>query len=597
MKKKQSILFVFCLFLIVAIPFSLNAKDIYVRSDSNGEGTKAFPYGSVDDALRDAFSGDVIHVAIGDYFGAGGCGKFVIDKPNITLVGGYNKDFSERNPFKNITRLMRGEDPDPKMCRESPRCTELVKRQNVPQTKASYNPKGIVVGESDHTGFVIDGFVIDGYTRHKYKPNEDLSLSLGPIGTPGLQFNKPGVKVRNNIIMNIAGPGILMNALGTKVDKDEDAESGDDWGEVSNNIIINTLMQSIDFRAGNLDDKNVPNGGCALIKNNTLVFNWELNGEDYNILQGRQTRLTIQDNILAFAGFGINNGFGNRFGRYIGNVFFSHTQGHYRYWDQAKSGATLIVDNPSDLSGDKCKKKYACSKQSKANVEADPKFKNMDKFFFDKFMNQIASQGGGKVNMDTMNQWRSMFGLPLQGSAGTGKVNFAPIWDPGNDWSNVLLFADDLKNKGVQANGIGGAFQAYKSKTGDGAVSEDIEFEEMEWEDVRPNKKGTKTIASKPDGMYIQTKTKIGSQDPSSWYMPEYSKVSRDKGWVCYRDKNREVFFYIKKGSPSLSTIEEAVKTGMEVIIKGKAYDISTKIKSQGRIGIMVMEAETDDDD
>lgn len=583
------------IFLISFIVLTLigalaTAKDIYVSAGSNGDGSKDKPYGTVEDALISAYSGDVIHVSKGDYFGSGGSGLFVIEKPDITLVGGYNSDFSQRNPFMNITRLIRGASQDPKDCLGAPRCKEMLQRQKVPVTKASYNAKGIVVGEKDHSNFILDGFVIDGYTRNSYKPNEDLNLAKGPIGTQCLQFNSKGVKIRNNVIVNCAGPAVFMNALGTKLASGSEKESGDDWGEISNNILINTIMQSVDFRVGNRDPKNAPDGGCAIVKNNTMAFNWERNGEDYNLLQGRQTQLTVKDNVMVFAGFAINNGFDeSRFGRYIGNIFFGHTIGLYRFMDRPNS--TLIVDDPKELEGDKCKKKYKCSVQSKGNISQDPKFKVSDSFFLDKFFNQIASSGGGKVTMDMMNQWRSMHGLNLQGSKGTGKINYAPIWDPGTDWKNILLFTD-IQGKGAQKNGIGGSFQSYQSK-GSAAVAKD--YKETAWDDIKRAKKMVGPIAAAGDNGYdLSVSLKIGDQNMSAYYLPDSAGVKRDGGWECYNDASRDIYLYVKKGTEAYELVKKAKKEGSLLLIKGTAFGLKG-IKD--KVGIKIETASSKDDD
>ncbi len=578
------------LILFLFATASLLAKDIYVKVASTGDGSKGNPYGTVDDALRSAFSGDVVHVAKGDYFGPGGSGLFVIGKPDITLVGGYNDDFSQRDPFVNITRFMRGASEDPKDCLESPRCKEIVERQKVPTTKASYNAKGIVVGEKDHSNFVLDGFVVDGYTRNTYKNNDDLSLAKGPLGTQCLQFNSKGVKIRNSVILNCAGPGVFMNALGTKLDSKDEKESGNDWGEISNNIILNTRLQNVDFRVGNRDANNAPDGGCAIIKNNTLAFNWEGSGEDYNLLQGRQTQLTVKDNVMVFAGFAVNNGFDeSRFGRYVGNVFYGHTAGLYRYMDRPNS--TLILDDPKELDGEKCKKKYSCSKQSKGNIAQDPKFKATDQFFLDKFFNQIASSGGGKVTMDMMNQWRQAHGMNLQGSKGTGKVNYAPIWDPGKDWKNILIFTD-IEGKGVQRNGIGGSFQTYSSKA---TVAVEKEYKEVALDDIKRAKQMVQPISASGDkGFDIQVVLKVGDQQMSAYYLPEAANAKRDDGWECYYDGSKEIYLYVKRGTESFDLLKQAKKEGSEIIIKGTAFGL---VKMPDRVGVKIDSIESNDED
>ncbi len=569
----------------------LLAKDIYVKSGNSGDGTKISPYATIDDGLRNAYSGDVIHVAKGTYFGAGGSGLFVIDKPDITLVGGYTDNFSQRNPFKNITRLMRGAQGDPKDCANTPRCGDLIKRQNIPVTKASYNPDGILK-DKGATNFILDGFVIDGYTRNFYKDNNDLSLAKGPIGTACISFYSQGVKIRNSIVMNCAGAGISLNASGTKLDKSDKRESGDDWSEISNNFVFNTLMNNLDLRVGTLDAKNAPNGGAALIKNNTLAFTWKKYGENNNLLQGKQTRLTIKDNILAYSGYGISNGFkSSRFGRYIGNVFFQHTDGLYRYME--RSNSTLVLDDVNELTADKCKKKYNCSKKSRGNTSQDPKFKVVDTYFLDKFFNQIASSQGGKVTMDDMNQIRGLFNMPLHGSAASGVQNYAPIWDPSDDWSNVLMFSE-IAGKGVQENGIGGAFQTYSSQS---SVTEDKNYVEMPWNKIKPRQAGVTQIATTGDkGLAIAVVLKAGSIDSGSFYLPASTGVKKGGVWEGFRDSSGGIYIYIKKGTLAYDLFMQSLQERTTIRITGSAYELSS-FKVPGKISIKVDEITSDDDD
>ena len=131
-------LFTIILILINAL---ISAKDIYVRAGANGNGTKEDPYGYIWLALSKAERGDVIHVAKGTYNGKGGSGSFVINIPNITLVGGYKEDFSERNPFKYFTILERARDY---------------------RGDSTGLRDGIIDGTDDHSGLTIDGFVING---------------------------------------------------------------------------------------------------------------------------------------------------------------------------------------------------------------------------------------------------------------------------------------------------------------------------------------------------------------------------------------------------------------------------------------------------
>ena len=244
---------------VILVGVFLNAKDVYVKAGNKGNGTMSNPYGSISDAMNmGVYAGDVVHVTQGIYYGEGGSGKWVIKVNNLTIVGGYNKDFTERNPFKYQSILVRGMD-EGALKEAKKRGHDKKWGLDFTQTKASYNAKAMIFGEGESSNAIIDGFVIDGYTRNQYKSNGDLDVSVGPIGTPLISFNKPGCKVRNCIILNSGGPGIQMVASGKKDDPNS-------WAEISNCVITNTLMEAIDFRAGTFDPNNDPDGGYALIK-------------------------------------------------------------------------------------------------------------------------------------------------------------------------------------------------------------------------------------------------------------------------------------------------------------------------------------------
>lgn len=555
---------VLSLCIIFILVFTINPKDIYVRAGSKGgNGTMEKPYGTIEEAMNmGAYAGDVIHVTEGVYYGEGGSGKIVIKVNNLTLVGGYSKDFKERNPFKYQTIFVRGMDPD--LINEAKKRGHDKKwGLDFTPTKASYNPNAMISGEGDSSNTIIDGFVIDGYTRNAYKQNGDLKVDVGPVGTPLVAFNKKGCKVRNCIIINSAGPGILMVASGKK----DDPES---WQEISNCVIVNTLMEAVDFRAGTFDPNNDPDGGYAIIKNNTIVFVWSHLGEGYGILIGRQTRLTIENNIIAFAtDFGMNNGFGNDKALLKNNVFFNNMGGVYRYFSKEGTGTTAVCDDPTLLSGKQANKMYYLSAKSEGNITQDPKLKP-DPEFFDKFTNQIKSEGGGKVVWDEVNQWRSMMGLPLIGTQGTGRKNFAPIYE--HDY--MFLFST-VVNAGAKSDI---QFQTYKSSSSS-TVSKN--YKSIKFSEVKSN-----------FGKDVEVSVKVAEKDPTSYYV---ENVTRDN-YICFRfEDDRMNFLYVKKGTEALESIEKSIKDGSRVIVRGTIYDISGAIKSSNRYAIVVDEAEIDE--
>ncbi|HOV13127.1 MAG TPA: right-handed parallel beta-helix repeat-containing protein [Spirochaetota bacterium] len=495
-------------FYVAVLLSSLFSKDVYVSSGKNGNGSKQSPYNDISDAINmGIYAGDVIHVSEGIYYGEGGSGKWVIKVNNITIAGGYNKTFTERNPWKYQSILIRGMGDG---ALEEAKKREHGKKWGLDLTftKASYNPDAMVTDAGNADGTIIDGFIIDGYTRNSYKSNGDLKLDIGPIGTPLVSFKSKGVKIRNSVVINSAGPGIRLIACGKKDDQNF-------WPEISNCIIVNTLMEAIDFRVGTWDSNNDPDGGYALIQNNSIAFVWSNLGEGYGVLIGRQTKLNIENNIFAFAtDYAMNNGFGNDKAKLINNVFFNNRGGVYRYFAKEGSGSTVVVDDPTLLTGKQANKMYYLSDKSKDNVSSDPKFK-VDPDFFDKFSNQIQSEGGGKIVWDDVNKWRSALGLSLIGSSGSGRKNFAPIYEH----EYMFLFSDSV-NVGAKKDF---QFQTYASKE---ESKVEKEYTDTKLDNI---KKSPKDYYSKN----VKISAKIGEKNPTSFYLDGITKDN----YICFKLK------------------------------------------------------------
>ncbi len=574
---KKKIFFILVLALISVT--TTKAKDIYVRAGSNGMGTKDAPWGTISDALQFVYAGDVIHVAQGVYYGAGGGGLWIIDKPDITLVGGYNNDFSERNPFKYRTILMRGVEADASLDECQKRGHD--KWHSLKQIKASYNGKAMVQGDRGAVNFVLDGFYIDGHTRNAYKENGDLRTDVGPITSPLVEVNAEGAKIRNCVILNSGGPAVSLRGYGLK-------GKPETWPEVTNCFLLNTLMEAIDLRVGNYDPTNQPDGGYALVQNNTIAFVWEHLGEGYGLLVGRQTKLRVMNNLFVFSSHvAINNGFQNKYLRLIDNLFWNNMGGTYQYWDP-QSSLTLIEDDGSKLgSSDPSQakilsRKYSISKKSKGNIMEDPKITGIDKQFFEKFSNQIKSTGGGKVEWNSVNQWRSMMGLPLIGSQGTGKKNYAPIYEI--DFALIKPQNSQYSKYGANVNG---PFQEYHSTS--------VAPADKNYTAISPNDLcGAKSMSlDKKDVTFV---TKIGMKKPASnYYRKDKAPVSK---YACYEIGMypNNTFIYIPYGSPALETIEEAVSNKLEVTISGTAYSIKDTYKAD-KLCVIVDDAEIEEED
>src|SRR5215510_3336271 len=79
--------------------FFATGRDWFVRSGSSGDGTKQKLFKDPWQALEEVEPGDIIHVTQGVYHGKLDSGNWIVTTPGLTLLGGYNEDFSKRDPW------------------------------------------------------------------------------------------------------------------------------------------------------------------------------------------------------------------------------------------------------------------------------------------------------------------------------------------------------------------------------------------------------------------------------------------------------------------------------------------------------------------
>mgnify|MGYP006281808647 CR=1 FL=1 len=178
----------FGLLLLVIFVSSSMAGDIWVKAGASGRGkSKSDPYGELWKALQRATRGDVIHVAQGVYHGKGGSGHFTCKVPNLTLVGGYNDDFSKRDPFEFFTILERAED-----------------------YRGDWTglPEGIIAGDKDHSNLTVDGFLLNGESRNTYNASRTKIRLKGCYKGTAFQSSSKNTRLLNSIIINPCGTGV-----------------------------------------------------------------------------------------------------------------------------------------------------------------------------------------------------------------------------------------------------------------------------------------------------------------------------------------------------------------------------------------------------
>src|ERR1035438_8097835 len=78
-----------------------SAVDWFVAAGMKcGDGSRDKPFYDPWLAIRCAGPGDVIHIAAGAYFGRYDRSSWIVDCPQLTIRGGYSKDFSKRSPWQ-----------------------------------------------------------------------------------------------------------------------------------------------------------------------------------------------------------------------------------------------------------------------------------------------------------------------------------------------------------------------------------------------------------------------------------------------------------------------------------------------------------------
>jgi hypothetical protein len=426
-------------------------RDWFIAAGAaGGNGTKEKPFKDPWQALEKCESGDTIHVAEGEYFGKLKIGMWKIDTTYISLLGGYDKEFKERNPWKHPTRLY---------------CPPDFKGR-----RGGYT----IEGEGDHTGAVVDGFVFDKQHNNVYRPNGDIDRDKSDA-REHLWLFYPRVVIRNNVFANGNG-GALRVCNGSTIE---------------NNIIVNHMTKTMDMTKGHTTAPSV-------IRNNTFLFSWEFKfGEGKgrlgtHIYFWTDSRSVVENNIFEFADNDAITLSLNPAEITFNNNVFSHN-----LWSHVSKSATpnLVVDGSNwkqlpDLGFKKAEGNAIIPEGSGCPV---------DEKFFNVYLNRTAYTPG-KVTMDEWNQLREMLGQPVIATGGKGPEGFMPYYP----WQNAInLIPKNPKCKaGARHVPIEVKFEGIERK------EETFEYAETNWDaakdrskwDALANKRVSLKVSFRPPG-------------------------------------------------------------------------------------------------
>lgn len=273
-------------------------KSFYVNSETGsarGEGTKASPLRDIQKAIDNASDGDVICISEGNYLGNLDRGWIEIKGKYVSLQGGWNNDFTERNPMKHITRIQ----------------PTVAQRGTIGQ--------GLLMIEATSNksaSIVIDGIFFDLGLLHEYAKANPTDPRFGcpegcetgrimPVGNPpNKTIRLIGGKVagkliiRNCMFLNASFYGIIMTNM------------GGDW-EIYNNVFVSNLYASCEINGG-LNQATGAHQSTVDFHHNTVLFSWtttkemESMGYGYRFRNGADHK--VHDNIFGCNNFGALDG-------------------------------------------------------------------------------------------------------------------------------------------------------------------------------------------------------------------------------------------------------------------------------------------------
>lgn len=270
----------------------------YVCSETGsarGQGTAESPLKDVQKAIDKAANGDVVRIAEGNYLGTLDRGWLEIKGKYVSLEGGWNSTFTERNPLKYITRVQPGKE------------------------QAGTIGRAVLLIEATQNkqeSLVVDGLFFDlGLTMEYCKadpsdprfgcPEGCETGRIKPVGTPpNKTIRLIGGKVAGNLIirncmfMNASFNGIIMTSM------------GGNW-EIYNNVFVSNLYAACEVTGG-LNQQMNAHKSTVDFHHNTVMFTWptskemESMGYGYRFRNGADHK--VHHNIFGCNNFGALDG-------------------------------------------------------------------------------------------------------------------------------------------------------------------------------------------------------------------------------------------------------------------------------------------------
>ena len=406
---------------------SIQAKDVYVSLASGknkNAGTKEAPLKNFWKALESAEDGDVIHLAEGVYPGKMKQNWFLIDKA-VSVIGGYAKDFSSRDPLAHRTMFQALNENNDKKGNGLGVFT-------IDFTKRPKHPDGV---DMKFDGLVFDEGFANSYHETKGKPADlDTGMWLeGPAWNKARDKNPSA----NRYLVYSATANRATGKLSFK--NCAFVNSGNmafnvTWYqgevEVENCVFCNNRMIAANVMCSKAipqDGPNKPRAGWKpevtwTFKHNTVLFTWsrlnDLADMGFGVRNNTGVNAVISENVI---GLNVLTGYDNTKGAGAmkktsidNNVFFLNRESDIQM-TVSPSIAKVRVDAFEDLEGT----------DGIESIEDNEDLKDPSAFkgrINAKYLNNFLSMKYSektKLDEGKCNGLRSVLGLPLQGTITT----------------------------------------------------------------------------------------------------------------------------------------------------------------------------------
>lgn len=421
-----------------------NGKTWYVSittGKNKNDGSKSAPMKNIQKAINKAQSGDIIHVAKGNYLGLMKVGYVDMKKKAVSIIGGYNTDFSDRNPLKYQTTIQ-------------PRPEQNGTSGNKPLLRADFNNGNVT----------IDGIIFDRGWQTAYSIHKDPTRRGQPKGVVSGRYMPPpnkggnhGVKnviavikpiiagqvknskltIKNCVFANATHFGIQMGIRETSV-------------KIINNLFVNSRMAGVEIfgtSAGHLPIKS-----DVEFAHNTMLFSWsrtkafEDMGYGFRCMTG--VHYNIHDNIIGGTCFaGVDK---TRVGRreasrklsIDNNIFFLNKQADLVLPSQGGKFLRIRTDMFEDVEA---------LTSADGNITADPKkytalTKAIDKAYLDGFLNATYSESVNHDPNSVANTFRQAMGMNQVATVNNSVSMYHNLYP----LKNALKLIGVVKGKGMQ---------------------------------------------------------------------------------------------------------------------------------------------------